>query len=103
LPRSCFFITDVDAVGLPIAQGVLLTEAFYWDLNHATRTWSSRFAARNGGRMRSERLFLRRCLLPWPRHTFLVGPRTITDKGWPAGPWAFLLPNGTDVKKQPFR
>jgi branched-chain amino acid transport system substrate-binding protein len=41
-----FFIADVDAVGLRVAQGVLLTEAFYWDLNRATRTSSSRCAQR---------------------------------------------------------
>jgi len=45
------FTTDVDALGLPAAQGLLLTEAFYWDLNDATRAWSRRFAAGHGGRM----------------------------------------------------
>ncbi len=45
------FLTDVQAMGLPTAQGLLLTEAFYWDLNDATRAWSRRFAARHGGRM----------------------------------------------------
>lgn len=45
------FLTDVQAMGLQTAQGLLLTEAFYWDLNDATRAWSRRFAARDGGRM----------------------------------------------------
>ena len=45
------FLTDVQAMGLQTAQGLLLTEAFYWDLNDATRAWSRRFAARHGGRM----------------------------------------------------
>ena len=45
------FLTDVDAMGLPTAQGLLLTEAFYWDLNDSTRAWSKRFAERAGGRM----------------------------------------------------
>jgi branched-chain amino acid transport system substrate-binding protein len=45
------FLTDVKAMGLQTAQGLLLTEAFYWDLNDATRAWSARFAARDGGRM----------------------------------------------------
>ena len=45
------FLTDVDAIGLPTAQGLQLTEAFYWDLNDRTRAWSARFAARAGGRM----------------------------------------------------
>ena len=51
LAALLFFITDVHAIGLPNAEGLLLTEAFYWDLNEDTRTWSRRFAARNGGRM----------------------------------------------------
>ena len=45
------FLTDVRAMGLETAQGLLLTEAFYWDLDDATRAWSARFAARHGGRM----------------------------------------------------
>ncbi len=45
------FLTDVQAMGLQTAQGLLLTEAFYWDLNDGTRAWSRRFAARHGGRM----------------------------------------------------
>ena len=45
------FLTDVEAMGLETAQGLLLTEAFYWDLNDATRAWSRRFAARSGGKM----------------------------------------------------
>ena len=44
------FLTDVHAMGLQTAQGLQLTEAFYWDLNDATRAWSARFAARAGGR-----------------------------------------------------
>ena len=51
LAALLFFITDVHTVGLPNAKGLLLTEAFYWDLNEDTRTWSRRFAARTGGRM----------------------------------------------------
>ena len=38
-------------MGLETAQGLLLTEAFYWDLNAKTRAWSQRFGARYGGRM----------------------------------------------------
>jgi branched-chain amino acid transport system substrate-binding protein len=40
------FITDVDSLGLDIAQGMLLTEAFYWDANDETRAWSRRFQER---------------------------------------------------------
>ena len=45
------FLTDVDALGLEAAQGLVLTEAFYWDLNERTRAWSKRFGERAGGRM----------------------------------------------------
>ncbi len=45
------FITDVHALGLQTAQGLVLTEAFYWDLNDQTRAWSERFAKQNGGKM----------------------------------------------------
>jgi branched-chain amino acid transport system substrate-binding protein len=45
------FITDIHSLGLQTAQGLLFTEAFYWDLNDDTRAWSKRFAARNGGKM----------------------------------------------------
>ena len=44
------FLTDVHALGLEKAQGLLLTETFYWDLNDNTRAWSKRFAAANGGK-----------------------------------------------------
>src|ERR1700730_7538785 len=40
------FVTDVDSVGLETAQGLLLAEAFYWDMNDETRAFSKRFAAR---------------------------------------------------------
>jgi branched-chain amino acid transport system substrate-binding protein len=45
------FITDVYSLGLPVAQGLVMTEAFYWDQNDQTRAWSKRFAERNGGKM----------------------------------------------------
>jgi branched-chain amino acid transport system substrate-binding protein len=45
------FITDVHSLGLEVAQGLVLTEAFYWDLNDQTRAWSQRFAERSGGKM----------------------------------------------------
>lgn len=44
-------ITDVDAVGLPTMQGVLLTESFYWNLNAPSRAFAKRFAERMGGRV----------------------------------------------------
>ena len=36
-------ITDVHALGLEAAQGLLLTTSFYWDMDDATRAWSKRF------------------------------------------------------------
>lgn len=42
------FLTDVKAIGLRQAQGLLLTEAFYWDQDDKTRAWSQRFYKRNG-------------------------------------------------------
>jgi branched-chain amino acid transport system substrate-binding protein len=44
------FLSDVNAMGLQTAQGLLLTEAFYWDMNDKTREWSKRLAALNGGK-----------------------------------------------------
>jgi branched-chain amino acid transport system substrate-binding protein len=40
------FITDIDSIGLETAQGLLLGEAFYWDLNDETRAFSKRFMER---------------------------------------------------------
>ncbi|MCG6114135.1 MAG: ABC transporter substrate-binding protein [Mesorhizobium sp.] len=45
------FITDVHALGLETAQGLVLTESFYWDLNDETREWSARFAEEGNGNM----------------------------------------------------
>lgn len=45
------FITEVHALGLDAAQGLMLTDAFYWDQNDGTREWSKRFAERHGGDM----------------------------------------------------
>jgi branched-chain amino acid transport system substrate-binding protein len=42
------FVTDIDSVGLETAQGLLLSEAFYWDLNDETRAFSKRFKDRVG-------------------------------------------------------
>ena len=43
-------LNDISALGLQTAQGLLLSEAFYWDLNDQTRAFAKRFAALNGGR-----------------------------------------------------
>jgi branched-chain amino acid transport system substrate-binding protein len=44
------FISDVHALGLPTAQGLVVTNTFYWDQNDQTRAWAKRFAARNDGK-----------------------------------------------------
>lgn len=45
------FISDIHTIGLKQAQGLNLTEAFYWDLNDKTRAWSKRWSVRMNGRM----------------------------------------------------
>jgi branched-chain amino acid transport system substrate-binding protein len=40
------FIADIHTLGLEAAQGLMLTTAFYWDLNDQTRAWSKKFAER---------------------------------------------------------
>ncbi len=43
------FITDVHGLGLQTAQGLIMTESFYWDMNDKTRAFAKRFAERNRG------------------------------------------------------
>lgn len=40
------YINDIHSLGLNVTQGLLLTEAFYWDLNDESRKWSRRFFER---------------------------------------------------------
>jgi branched-chain amino acid transport system substrate-binding protein len=44
------FISDVQALGLKVAQGLVLTETFYWDMNDATRAWTKRWQAERPGK-----------------------------------------------------
>ena len=46
LAALLMLLTDVHAVGLNTAQGLYLTEAWYWDLNPETRAWSAKYEAR---------------------------------------------------------
>jgi branched-chain amino acid transport system substrate-binding protein len=48
LTALLMFISDVHSLGLAATQGLLLTSAFYWDLNDETRAWSERFYKRRG-------------------------------------------------------
>lgn len=43
-------ITDIRSLGLSAAQGLLFTEAYYWDQNDETRAFAKRFAERHGGK-----------------------------------------------------
>src|SRR6185369_4206025 len=41
-------LSDIHALGLPVANGLIFTTAFYWDLNDQTRAWSKRFFDKTG-------------------------------------------------------
>src|SRR6478752_5983857 len=45
------FVTDVHSIGLPLANGLFLTEAFYWDRDDASRAFGKRFGEKFGGKM----------------------------------------------------
>ncbi len=42
------FASDVNALGLPTAQGLVLTETWYWDMNDANRNWTKRWHSEGG-------------------------------------------------------
>jgi branched-chain amino acid transport system substrate-binding protein len=48
---ACLLMTVVDsiALGLPEAQGLLMTESFYWDLNDRTRAFAERVKSKRQG------------------------------------------------------
>jgi branched-chain amino acid transport system substrate-binding protein len=43
--------SDVAALGLPIMQGVVLTEAWYWDMNDNNRAWTKRWQVERPGKV----------------------------------------------------
>jgi branched-chain amino acid transport system substrate-binding protein len=47
------FVTDVNALGLKTAQGLVLTETWYWDMNDANRAWTKRWQAEHPGKFPS--------------------------------------------------
>ena len=57
------FISDVNAMGLSVAQGIVTSESFYWDLNDQTRQWSRRFTG-PGAQYGSRRSLFCRFALP---------------------------------------
>ncbi|WP_024574675.1 MULTISPECIES: ABC transporter substrate-binding protein [unclassified Afipia] len=46
LAGMLMFISDVNSLGLNVAQGLNFTETFYWDLNDSTRQFSKRYSER---------------------------------------------------------
>jgi branched-chain amino acid transport system substrate-binding protein len=48
LAALLMFVNDVHALGLDVAQGLVLTESFYWDMNDQTRAWSAKFEEKTG-------------------------------------------------------
>jgi branched-chain amino acid transport system substrate-binding protein len=44
------FASDVAALGLPTAQGLTLTETWYWDANDANRAWTKRWQQERSGK-----------------------------------------------------
>ena len=44
------FVTDVMSLGLPVAQGLVLTSAWYWDMNDANRAWTKRWQEQRPGK-----------------------------------------------------
>ena len=51
LAALLFFITDVHSLGLKAARGLVLTEAYYWNLSDETRSFAKRFAEKMPGRV----------------------------------------------------
>ena len=49
LAGMLIFISDVNGLGLEIAQGLVLTESFYWDMNDRTRAFTKRVQAKRPG------------------------------------------------------
>jgi branched-chain amino acid transport system substrate-binding protein len=47
------FVTDVNSLGLKTAQGLVLTETWYWDMNDANRAWTKRWQAAHPGKFPS--------------------------------------------------
>ena len=48
LAGTTVFLTDIPSMGLQVTQGMILTQAFYWDQNDKTREFSARFEKRHG-------------------------------------------------------
>ena len=45
------FLSDVHSLGLKVAQGLTITDGWYWDHDDESRAWAKKFGAKNGGKM----------------------------------------------------
>jgi branched-chain amino acid transport system substrate-binding protein len=45
------FLSDVHSLGLKTAQGLVITDGWYWDRDDESRAWAKKFAEKNGGKM----------------------------------------------------
>jgi branched-chain amino acid transport system substrate-binding protein len=43
------FISDIHSLGLETAQGIVMTDSFYWDMNDRARAFSNRYSPRMSG------------------------------------------------------
>ena len=83
-----FLIHDVHGVGLVSAQGVLLTEPFYWNMNPGTRAFAARFAklmpgnvpgSVHAGQYSAVMHYLKACVAVGPERAKLSG-RAVIDQ-----------------------
>ena len=44
------FISDIHALGLEAAKGLVLTTGFYWDMDDQTRAWSAKYEQKMGSK-----------------------------------------------------
>jgi branched-chain amino acid transport system substrate-binding protein len=44
-------VVEVSSLGLKVAEGLVFTETFYWDVNEQTRAWAKKFGERRDGRV----------------------------------------------------
>lgn len=51
LAAFVLFLSDVHSLGLNVAQNLIFTDGFYWDMNAETRAWSQQFATQREGKM----------------------------------------------------
>jgi branched-chain amino acid transport system substrate-binding protein len=45
------FLSDIHSLGLKTAQGLVITDGWYWDRDDETRAWAKKYGEKNGGKM----------------------------------------------------